>query len=153
MMATTTIDFDWFLVEIRPNLARAFVAAYGVERGRDALAEASLYAWEHADRVRGMDNAAGYLWRVGQSRSRRRRRPLVLPPTGHDGMPDVEPKLPVALASLSERQRCCVLLTHAFGWTHQEVADLLGLSRSSVQVHIERGMSSLRAALGESTDA
>ncbi len=152
-MPMTPTAFDWFVVEIRPNLARAFAAAYGLERGRDALAEASLYAWEHADRVRAMDNPAGYLWRVGQSRSRARRRRLVFPPAGHDGMPEVEPKLPAALASLSERQRTCVLLTHAFGWTHQEVADLLGLSRSSVQVHSDRGLRSLRAALGEITDA
>ena len=78
------------------------------------MAEASLYAWEHSDRVRMMDNPAGYLWRVGQSRSRARRRPVVFPPAGQGGMPEVEPKLPEALASLTERQRCCVLLTQAF---------------------------------------
>lgn len=152
-MPTTPTDFDWFVRDIRPSLAHAFVAAYGLERGQDAMAEASLYAWEHAHRLRAMDNPAGYLWRVGQSRSRRRRRALVFPPAGQDGMPDVEPKLPEALASLTERQRCCVLLTYAFEWSHQEVADLLGISRSSVQAHIDRGLRSLRTAIGESADA
>lgn len=153
MMSSTLSDFDWFVVDVRPRLARAFVAAYGVERGRDALAEASVYAWEHADRLRVMDNPAGYLWRVGQSRTRRRRQPLVFPAVNRDGMPAVEPKLPAALASLSERQRLCVMLTQAFEWTYQEVADLLGVSRSSVQVHVERGLRRLRIAIGESTDA
>lgn len=100
-----------------------------------------------------MQNPAGYLYRVGQSRSRGRRRVASFRATGQDGMPDVEPKLPGALASLSERQRSCVMLVHAFEWTHQEVADVLGVSRSSVQVHLERGLRRLRSAIGVASDA
>lgn len=47
----------------------------------------------------------------------------------------------------------CVVLVHGFQWTHQEVADLLDLSRSSVQNHVERGIESLRRAMGVSHDA
>jgi len=64
------------------------------------------------------------------------------------GLPDVEPELPRALGRLTERQRVCVALVHAFGWTHQEVADLLDLSRSSVQNHVERGLNRLRSEMG-----
>jgi DNA-directed RNA polymerase specialized sigma24 family protein len=38
-------------------------------------------------------------------------------------------------------------LVHGFEYTHQEVADLLGISRSSVQNHVERGLARLRTEL------
>lgn len=41
-----------------------------------------------------------------------------------------------------------MVLVHAFQWTHQEVADLLGLSRSTVQNHVERRVQYLRDAIG-----
>jgi DNA-directed RNA polymerase specialized sigma24 family protein len=144
--------FGAFMVEARPRLSRAFVAAYGPDRGQEALAEALAWAWEHFDELQEMENPTGYLYRVGQSRTRRRIRRPNFPPPGVDGIPDVEPQLPTALRHLSERQRVCVVLVYAFEWTHQEVAGLLGLSRSSVQNHVERGLERLRAAIGGSSD-
>jgi DNA-directed RNA polymerase specialized sigma24 family protein len=41
-----------------------------------------------------------------------------------------------------------VVLVEAFEYTHQEAADLLGIGRSSVQTHLERGLERLRLALG-----
>jgi len=145
------VGFETFVHDVRPRLARAFLAAYGVERGQEALAEALAYAWEHYGELRQMENAAGYLYRVGQSRSRARRHaPMLLPAPIDIGLPDVEPGLPRALSALTERQRVCVVLVHAYGWTHQEVADVVGLRRSSVQNHVERGLGRLRAAIGAS---
>lgn len=66
-------DFEALAVELRPRLVRAFVAAYGAERGHEALAEAFAWAWENFDSLRAMENPAGYLYRVGQSRTRPRR--------------------------------------------------------------------------------
>jgi len=108
------------------------------------------YAWEHFAELSSMDNPAGFLFRVGQSRSRRRRRraPARFPATDLFDLPDVEPGLPSALEQLSERQRSCVALVHGYGMSHQEVADLLGLSRSSIQNHVERGLDRLRSELG-----
>ena len=146
------MDFDAFLAEVRPRLSRAFIAAYGSERGQEALAEALAFAWEHFERLRGMENPAGYLYRVGQSRTRRLRRHVVFPRPARNGIPEVEPELAAALRSLSERQRLCVVLVYGFEWTHQEVADLVGLSRSSVQNHVERGVNHLRRAIGAASD-
>ncbi|MEX2268523.1 MAG: sigma-70 family RNA polymerase sigma factor [Acidimicrobiia bacterium] len=115
------------------------------------MAEALAYAWENFGDIRGMSNPAGYLYRVGQSRTRRRR-PVAFPRPGTNGLPDIEPELAPALEGLSERQRVCVLLVYALEWTHQEVADLLGLSRSSVQNHVERGLDQLRQAIGATDD-
>jgi len=61
----------------------------------------------------------------------------------------VEPGLPGALAALTQRQRSVVVLVHCFEWTLTEVADLLGLSKTTVQNHLERGMASLRRTIGE----
>ena len=144
------VSFDAFVADVRPGLARAFLAAYGADRGAEALSEALAVAWERFDEIKAMENPAGYLYRVGQSRSRPRRsvEPARFPPPADLGLPDVEPELPRALEALSERQRVSVTLVHGFGWTHREVADLLGLSTSSVQNHVERGLARLRSELG-----
>ncbi len=137
---------------MRARLSRAFAAAYGLDRGQEALSEAMAFAWEHFDRVSVMSNPGGYLYRVGQSRSRTRRRHRVLPAGIEIGLPEIEPGLVQALAGLTERQRVCVVLVFGFEWTHQEVADLLGLSRSTVQNHVERGLKQLRGEIGVSSD-
>src|ERR1700674_3672681 len=121
--AATELEFETFVAEIEPRLRRAFVAAYGSERGREATAEALAYAWERWASVRGMRNAAGYLYRVGQSRTRPRRRAAMELPAPV-GEPWVEPALPGALFALSEGQRTAVVLVHGFGWTVREVAEL-----------------------------
>jgi len=59
-----------------------------------------------------------------------------------------EPGLPGALASLSERQRIAVVLVHGYGYTFREVAEITGITRSSVQIHAARGLARLRANLG-----
>lgn len=144
--------FEAFVLATEPPLRRALVAAYGYEDGREAAAEALAYAWEHWPRVREMPNAAGYLYRVARSsvshgRRWRRRPPLLLAaPPGVEHQ--FEPGLPAALATLSERQRVAVVLVHGFGYTLREVADLTGIKVTTVQNHLERGLSRLRDRLG-----
>lgn len=141
--------FDEMIAGLRPGLARAFTAAYGWDRGEDALAEALAWAYEHRPRLLRMENPGGYLYRVGQSRSRsRRNRDRTFPAPSALGLPDVEPGLPDALASLSERQRACLALVIVDEWTYEEVAELLGIKRSSVQSHVERALHKLRKGLG-----
>lgn len=141
------------MAELRPRLARAFVAAYGVERGQEALSEALAYAWERFDEVRAMANPAGYLFRVGQSRSRPRQTPPLFPAPPDVGLPWVEPSLPAALLELTEHQRVSVVLVHAYGWTHREVGELLGIAPTTVQNHVERGLAGLRRRLEVVPDA
>jgi DNA-directed RNA polymerase specialized sigma24 family protein len=99
-----------------------------------------------------MDNPAGYLYRVGQSKARRslgRSRRVVLPPVlPAEESAWVEPGLPEALGRLPVKQRAAVMLTHGYGWTQAEVAKLFGVSRTTVQGHVERGLIKLRRALG-----
>ena len=144
--------FTAFVAEVEPRLRRALVAAYGADRGREAVAEALAWGWEHWSEVEAMDNPAGYLYRVGQSRTRPRKEPprFEAPPGAE---PWVEPSLLPALADLTERQRVAVVLVHGFGWTHREVAELTDVAVTSVQNHVERGLEKLRAALEVHLDA
>ena len=61
--------------------------------------------------------------------------------------PMVEPGLGEALGRLTDRQRAAVVLVHGYGWTMREVAELNGSKVTSVQNHLERGLSKLRRAL------
>jgi RNA polymerase sigma-70 factor (ECF subfamily) len=132
-------------------LRRALVAAYGHEDGREAAAEAWVWAWEHYDRLRELENPAGYLYRVGQSKARKwLRRPVRLPDVETASMPSVEPKLPGALRRLSMKQRQVVVLRHAYDTPRREVAELLGISPATVDTHLARGLAKLRAELRES---
>jgi RNA polymerase sigma-70 factor (ECF subfamily) len=142
--------FADFFAASEPRLRESLMATLGGDAGADAAAEALEYGWANWDRVAAMDNPVGYLYRVGRSRGRRkarRRRPR-FDTFETSRLPDVEPKLPVALSRLSERQRVAVVLVHCYEWTQSEVAEWLGLSRSSVQNHLERGMASLRRSIG-----
>jgi RNA polymerase sigma-70 factor (ECF subfamily) len=146
-------EFTLFVKEIEPRLSMALAAAYGVEAGRESAADALEYAWAHWSEVGKMNNPAGYLYRVGQSAARRYRRsgPL-FPPVDHRELPHVEPALPDALSSLTEAQRTAVVLVHVLEWTEREAAALLGVDRSTVRRHSERGLAKLRTALEVTID-
>ena len=139
-------EFTAFVTEHEPRLRRAFVAAYGGYRGREATAEALAYAWEHWNRLSGMHNVPGYLFRVGQSRTKDRRDRSTFAPADK-GDPLFEPGLEPALKALSDRQRTAVVLVHGFQWTLREVAELTGTKVTTVQNHLERGLVKLRRAL------
>jgi DNA-directed RNA polymerase specialized sigma24 family protein len=147
MMTTiAATDFATFFADAEPRLRQAYVGAYGVDRASEAAAEALAYAWQHWDRVSMMESPVGYLYRVGQSRTRPRR-PVVLPPPDEVGLPDVEPRLLPALLRLPDRQRTAVWLVYACQWRHREAAEAMGISTSAVSTHVSRALGHLRQLL------
>lgn len=140
--------FERFVKEVGPRLGRAMAAAYGFEDGQDATAEALAYAWQHWQRLQHIGNLPGYLFRVGQTRGRRRKRQRVLFEIDHSSDHRFEPGLPKALATLTHRQRVAVVLVHGYGYTLREVADLTGTKPTTVQNHLSRGLARLRNSLG-----
>ena len=139
-------EFEEFVRAQEPRLRRALVAAYGFEQGREATAESLAWAWEHWSHAKALDNPVGYLFRVGQSKSRSKKTGYVFE---RDHQPEswFEPALVPALNALTERQRLAVVLIHGFDWTMQEVAELMGIRVTSVQNHLERGLRNLRSAM------
>lgn len=154
MSRTARVDeFAEFVRDVEPRLSYALAAAYGVEVGKECTADALAYAWEHWDRLHDMDNPAGYLYRVGQTAARKyRRRGPLFPPAAQTELPLVEPGLPAALAGLSEGQRTALVLVEVLGWTEREAAQLLGVGRSTIRRHRDRGLAKLRRALEVKAD-
>jgi DNA-directed RNA polymerase specialized sigma24 family protein len=144
--------FEAFVRAVEPRLRRAYIGCRGVDVAQEAVAEALAYAWEHWIDVQALDNPAGYLFRVGQSRTRRRSEPR-LPSPESLRIPDVEPALIPALLALPERQRSAVWLVHACGWTYAEAADALGISASAIGTHVGRALDRLRRSLEVETRA
>ncbi|MDW3176150.1 MAG: sigma-70 family RNA polymerase sigma factor [Acidimicrobiia bacterium] len=147
----TSESFEAFFARVEPRLRQAMTATFGPDTGREAALDALSYSWEHWEKVRQMSNPTGYVFVVARDRQRkklRRRPPIGLPEVNRERAPLVEPALPSALGVLPEQQRSVVMLLHCFEWTMSEVAELLGVSKSTVQTHAERGMSQLRAQIG-----
>jgi DNA-directed RNA polymerase specialized sigma24 family protein len=143
-------SFELFFKEAEPQLRDALSACLGSELGREATADALAFGWENWNRVSEMANPIGYLYVVGRDRTRRSRRGrrAVLPLVEESRLPWVEPGLVGALARLPERQRVVVTLVYGYDWTLNEVAGLLGVKKTTVQNHAERGLSKLRSSLG-----
>ena len=151
-MRASSSEFDRFVEDVRPRLVRALAGAVGTDDAADATAEALAWAFEHWDQLRAMGNPAGYLYRVGRSRVRRRRTPR-LPVPESIGVPDVEPSLVPALLALPETQRTAVWLVHACEWHYAEVAEAMETSVSMVGNHVARGLESLRRRMGVTAGA
>lgn len=152
----THIDsFTEFVENAEPRLRRALVARYGHQEGREAVAEALAYAWEHWERVSGMANPVGYLYRVGRTRGTWGFRPAARLPHSEpsNDPPWFEPALPWAVEHLPTKQRTAVMLVKAHGYTYDEAAEVMGIGRTSVQKHVERALQKLRKALEVTGDA
>lgn len=136
------------------RLRSVLVAKLGYHDGNEATAEALAFAAANWSRVSGARSAVAYLSTVGWrtiNRNRRRRNASQIPlseidPPSEEGH-SVDVDLERALGRLTDRQRTAVVLIHAFGWTHREVASALGLRVTSVQNHAERGLAKLRTIL------
>jgi DNA-directed RNA polymerase specialized sigma24 family protein len=142
-------SFDEFVVSAAPRLRSALVALLGVQVGQEATLDSLSYAWENWERVSVMDNPVGFLYVVGRNSTRKARKGrVILPVPPEDRTPWVEPGLAGSLAGLPDRQRQAVMLVHGYGWTLSEVAEMLGVSKATVQKHADRGVRKLRDSLG-----
>jgi DNA-directed RNA polymerase specialized sigma24 family protein len=144
--------FEGFVAGDCPRLKRALLARYGVEVGVEAYAEALAYGWAHWDRVEKMANPVGYLFRVGQSRSRkfRTRATPVLPDSAAPEETPPDPALHAALWKLSAKYRTAVLLVHGYGLRYREAAIAMNVSEAALRNYLHRAMAILRQELTDS---
>jgi RNA polymerase sigma factor (sigma-70 family) len=149
-------DFAAFADRIAVSLLQALVAVFGPEAGREAALDALAWGWEHWARLAGMQNPAGYLYRVGltagRRESRRRSRDELRADVDQDvpqedQLPD--PDLRHAVDALSPRQRAAVVMVVGHRMPLREAAEMLGCSISSLRNHVDRALRRLRTQLGD----
>jgi RNA polymerase sigma-70 factor (ECF subfamily) len=144
------------------HYVRLFRALWLIARDRseaeDVMQEAFMRLWERWDRVSGLEDPAGYLYRTAMNvlRSRRRRalvalRRAVIEPFARDELAAVEGRDVVrrALASLTPRQRAVVILLHVLDLSSAEAAAALGIRPSTVRVLAGRARTTLKRELEE----
>ncbi len=151
-MTTAVHDFDSFFKDAEARLRRAYGGRLAPHRVGDAVSSALEFAWVNWDRVAVMDFPVAYLFRVGLSKSRRRKEGRLPANPPHEAA-HVEPALISAMQQLPTRQREVVWLVEACDWTPSEASEALGLSLSAVRTHRTRGLERLRQQLGVHTDA
>jgi RNA polymerase sigma factor (sigma-70 family) len=142
------------------RLWRALVLTTGSpDVADDAVAEAFAQALRRGEQLR---NLAAWVWRAafkiaaGEMKARRKVIPLDLGVEVAAVVPDVSPErlidLVRALARLTYRQRVAVVLADYAGWSHRQIAAVLGSSVATVGVHVHRARGRLRELLQEDRD-
>jgi len=120
----------------------------------EIMQDAYLKVWERWDRVSGLDDPAGYLFRTAMNgfRSRYRRasvairKRVALAPTVDD-LAAVEDRDEVVriLRPLSPAERASIVLTTMFGYSSEEAGRLLGVKAATVRAHATRARADARA--------
>jgi RNA polymerase sigma-70 factor (ECF subfamily) len=148
------MDYDDFVLGHGRRVRRALVAYYGSEIGNEAADDAMALAWERWSDLGTMVDPAGYVFRIGQTKAQRHlrwhnRRSLFPVPDAGRAEADVPSSLDLlnALSRLRADQRTAVTLVKSFGYTHHEVAELLGVSASAVNNLVHRAVVRLRSIL------
>lgn len=145
---TQKASFSEFVESNEAGIRHALVGCLGSDLGRDAAAQALLYGLENWGRVSGMENPAGYLFRVGQRWGGRQQPRHVRFGIVHSTEdPWFEPGLAAALKGLSVKQRVAVVLRHGSDMDYSEIARLTSSTEPAVRKNVERGLARLRKTM------
>lgn len=148
------VDLDAELVAAYPLLARRLtLVLHDPDQAQDIAQAAFARALERRHRFGGGDVRA-WLYTIGlrlaYNELRRRRRLVAL---GDEPEPSwamtSEPDLWLALAQLDPQQRAALVLSTLDGYTHAEIATMLGVREGTVSSWLSRSKERLRAILGD----
>jgi RNA polymerase sigma-70 factor (ECF subfamily) len=144
---------EFFSAQHRGLYGALVLVTRSSHEAEEVMQDAFLRVWERWDRVSGLDDPVGYLYRTAMNvfRSRRRRvlvalRRTVRPREADDGLAAVEDREAVvrALAPLTPGQRAAIVLTDVLGFTSEEAAAALRVRPATVRVLAARGRARLR---------
>ena len=156
VLVPATRTFEGFFDEESPVLFRRLCLLTGNRtEAEDVMQEAFLRLWERWDRVSGMDDPTGYLYRtamnVFRSRYRRARlatrRAVGLAPRDEYAEADARRTVTRALRALAPRQRAAVVLTDLIGFSSEEAGRALGVKASTVRALATQGRETLRRTM------
>jgi RNA polymerase sigma-70 factor (ECF subfamily) len=156
--ARESLAFDEFFESQRHRL---FAALWLVCRDRaeaeELAQDAFVRVWERWERVEGLEDPAGYLYRTAMNlhRNRRRRaalalRRIVRPVPRRDELEAVEDRDAIvrALRAVTPRQRAALVLTDLLDLTSEDAARALGVRAPTVRVLAARARAALREEIG-----
>ncbi len=148
------LDLEAELVAAYPLLARRLTLVLrDPDEARDVAQSAFARALERRHRFRGGDVRA-WLYTIGirlaLNELRRRRRLVALSQIVEPAWAMAsEPDLWLALAELDPPQRSALVLSTLDGYTHAEIAGILGVREGTVSSWLSRSKDRLRVILGE----
>ncbi len=155
--ADASVSFEEFFERERAGLYGALCLVTRNRHEAEELAQdAFVRVLERWERVSGMDDPRGYLYRTAMNafRSRYRRTLLAAKRTvgvtrPDDAMARVDALDATvrALATLSPRQRAAVVLTDLLGYPSEEAAQMLGIRASTVRMHASRAHAALKETM------
>ena len=152
-------DFETFFRAEHLRLQGAlFLMTGSREEAKELMQDAFLKLWERWDRVQGMENRNGYLYRTAMNgfRSRYRRAKLaarrgvgLAPHPDQFEESDERDRLMRALRMLPPRQQAAVVLTELLDYSSEEAGSFLSVKPATARVLAHQGRAVLRAVLEE----
>jgi RNA polymerase sigma-70 factor, ECF subfamily len=152
-----TVQFEAFFEAEKDQLYRALcLVTRNRHEAEDLTQEAFIRVLERWDRVVGVKDPHGYLYRTAMNVFRRRygralrtaKRSMQLVPTD-DEIAEIDERDAAvrALASLSPRQRAAVVLVDLLGFRSEEAAQMLGIRASTLRMHASRAHAALKETM------
>jgi RNA polymerase sigma-70 factor (ECF subfamily) len=156
---TWSADYEAFVINHSVPLVRT-LSLITLDRGvaEDAAQEAFLQLLVHWPRVRGMEDPAGWVYRVGINRCKDYRRALrrasqLVDRIGRSAQESQETQwssgaeLIGILKPLPRRQRIAAALFFVAGHSTAEIANIMGISQGAVGSHLYKARATLRKTL------
>jgi RNA polymerase sigma-70 factor (ECF subfamily) len=151
-------SFESFVLQHGERLHGAlFVLTKDGYEAEEIAQEAFVRVLDRWDRVRLLDDPAGYLYRTAMNvfRNRRRRATLALrrvvgiaPRTDVAELVETHDLLERAIASLPVDQRAALVVTSLLGYSSEEAGRILGIRPSTVRARATRARAALRETIG-----
>ena len=160
--AVVPLAFEEFFLDERGRLFRALLlVTHDAAEAEDLMQEAFVRVWERWDRVAGVEDPVGYLFRTAMNlyRSALRRALLAAkrslrPSAARDPFDQVAAvdEAVRALAVLTPRQRAAVVVTELLGFSSEEAGTILGIRPGTVRALTSQARTALHTSK-ESDDA
>lgn len=146
----------FYLAEARTLFRRLWLVTGNRAEAEEVMQDAFLSVWERWERVGGMDDPRGYLYRTAMNLFRKRyrrtmlavRRTVGLAPS-NDDFADADDRQVVrhVLATLPPRQRAALVLTEMLGFTSKEAGDALGVTEATIRSLTRHGREAFRTVM------
>jgi RNA polymerase sigma-70 factor, ECF subfamily len=151
---SSTVAFEDFFDAERARLFGALSVMTGNRHeAEEIMQDAFLKLWERWDRVSGMDEPVGFLYRTAMNLYRKRlRRAAVamrkatnlIPPDDALAAVEARDQATRLLRTLTTREREALVLTAYLGYSTEEAGTLLGIKGNTVRVLTARARASLK---------